>query len=112
MGENAQQAIPRAAVALAVHAGPAMVVDFPDQQYGIATAGTGAAVATLRVGQTAGRIGRIRHTIDQGNRCVAIGPASARDAGAAVVAISIVAILPPPPRRATSHRITPSIPNP
>src|SRR6266404_6886765 len=72
---------------------------------------TGAAIATLRIGQTAGRIGRIRHTIGQGNRRVAIGPASAKDAGAAVVAISVVAIFPPPPRRATSHCITPSIPN-
>src|SRR5437879_6555368 len=110
MGKNAQQAIPRPAVALAVHAVPATVVDFPDQQCGIATAGTGAAIATLWIGQTARRIGRIRHTIDRGNRRVAIGPASARDAGAAVVAISVVAIFPPPPRGATSHCITPSIP--
>jgi hypothetical protein len=88
-----------------------MVVDFFDQQCGIATAGTGAAVATLRIGQTAGSIGRIRHTIDQRNRRVAIEPASVRDAGAGLVAISVVAIFPSPPRRATSHRITPSIPS-
>jgi hypothetical protein len=53
MGENAQQAIPRAAVALAVHAGPAMVVDFlerapPSQRYGLGRPRAGLDVSGTR----------------------------------------------------------------
>jgi len=55
MGKNAQQTIPRPAQPRPPKcAVPAMVVDFLDQQCGIATAWAGTAVPALRIGPTVG----------------------------------------------------------
>src|ERR1700737_3448395 len=109
MGENAQQTIPRPAVALAVH-----MRSTGD--------GGGFSRSTMRHRDSLSEHRR-RNATDwadrgqdsayaeyDGNR-VAIRPALASDTGAGLAAISALAIFPPPPRPATSHRIKPLIPS-